>query len=48
MGLEWYYLGFYVRDCSHLAYKAGYLPHERRIGGVWVPSDTDGSAPPGP
>jgi arginine-tRNA-protein transferase len=35
-GLEWYYLGFYVRDCTHLAYKATYYPHERRVGGVWT------------
>jgi len=39
LGLEWYYLGYYVRDCSHLAYKATYWPHERRIGGVWTSFD---------
>lgn len=39
MGLEWYYLGLYVRDCSHLAYKANYRPHERRVAGAWVPGD---------
>jgi arginyl-tRNA--protein-N-Asp/Glu arginylyltransferase len=36
IGLSWYYLGYYVRDCSHLAYKASYWPHERRVGGVWT------------
>lgn len=35
-GMEWYYLGFYVEDCVHLAYKAAWLPHQRRIGGSWV------------
>jgi leucyl-tRNA---protein transferase len=35
-GIEWYYLGFYVRDCSRLAYKATYWPHQRRVGGVWT------------
>ncbi|MFN7146694.1 MAG: arginyltransferase [Myxococcota bacterium] len=36
VGLDWYYLGFYVEDCGHLAYKATYLPHQRRVGGEWV------------
>ena len=31
------YLGLYVADCSHLAYKAGYRPHQRRIDGAWSP-----------
>jgi arginine-tRNA-protein transferase len=34
-GLAWLYLGLHVAACSHLAYKAGYYPHERLIGGVW-------------
>jgi arginine-tRNA-protein transferase len=34
-GIEWYYLGLYVRDCRSLSYKAGYRPHQRRIEGVW-------------
>lgn len=36
-GFEWYYLGLFVEDCRHLAYKAGYWPHERRIAGAWQP-----------
>jgi arginine-tRNA-protein transferase len=36
LGFHWYYLGFYVADCSHLAYKADYHPHQRREGGHWV------------
>jgi arginine-tRNA-protein transferase len=35
LGVEWYYLGLYVRDCAHLNYKADYWPHQRRIGGIW-------------
>lgn len=34
-GIEWYYLGFFVSDCRHLAYKATYWPHQRRIQGTW-------------
>ncbi len=34
-GVELYYLGLYVRDCSHLSYKARFTPHERLIGGEW-------------
>ncbi|MDP2308022.1 MAG: arginyltransferase [Pseudomonadota bacterium] len=36
LGIEWYYLGLYVRDCVHLAYKGGYHPHQRRIAGEWA------------
>ncbi len=36
VGIEWYYLGFYVSDCAHLAYKAAYFPHQRRVDGAWV------------
>jgi arginyl-tRNA--protein-N-Asp/Glu arginylyltransferase len=36
LGLEWYYLGLYVEDCSHLSYKASYWPHQRRVDGVWT------------
>jgi arginine-tRNA-protein transferase len=35
-GFVWYYLGFYVSDCAHLRYKADYLPHERRVAGIWT------------
>jgi arginine-tRNA-protein transferase len=35
-GLDWYYLGFYVSDCTHLAYKASYFPHQRKVDGAWV------------
>jgi arginyl-tRNA--protein-N-Asp/Glu arginylyltransferase len=47
-GVEWYYLGLYVRDCSHLAYKASYNPHQRRIAGVWkdAPAEPSAAEPP--
>ncbi|QDU77383.1 arginyl-tRNA-protein transferase [Bremerella volcania] len=34
-GLKYLYLGFYVAGNAHMKYKASYLPHERRIDGVW-------------
>lgn len=43
-GIEWYYLGYFVRDCTHLSYKAGYWPHQRRVDGLWV--DFARPAPP--
>ena len=34
-GLDWVYLGLTIRDNRSMAYKTSFLPHERRIGGVW-------------
>ena len=34
-GLDWVYLGLAVRDCRPMAYTTRFLPHERRIDGVW-------------
>jgi leucyl-tRNA---protein transferase len=34
-GREHLYLGLYVEDCRHLAYKADYQPHERLRDGDW-------------
>jgi arginine-tRNA-protein transferase len=34
-GRDWLYLGLYVEDCRHLAYKADYSPHERFAEGAW-------------
>ena len=36
-GREYLYLGLYVADCRHLAYKATYRPHERLVDGDWRP-----------
>lgn len=32
---EYLYLGLYIRECDKMAYKASFLPHERRIDGEW-------------
>lgn len=45
-GIEWYYLGFYVADCSHLNYKATYYPHQRKVNGVWIETASPDGAPP--
>ncbi len=44
-GLRWLYLGLFVGECSSMAYKARYLPHERLYDGQWVVFDrlADGS-----
>ncbi len=40
-----HYLGLYVEDCRHLAYKAGYNPHERLVDGVWTRFGPEGDGP---
>ena len=35
MGLDWVYLGLAIRENHSMAYKLAFMPHERRIGGVW-------------
>jgi len=35
-GVQWYYLGYYVRACGKLSYKASYWPHQRRVDGDWT------------
>lgn len=34
-GGRYHYMGLYVADSQHLAYKASFHPHERRVGGQW-------------
>jgi arginyl-tRNA--protein-N-Asp/Glu arginylyltransferase len=34
-GLAWLYLGLFIAGSPHMAYKAGYRPHERLIRGEW-------------
>lgn len=38
-GLTHLYLGLYIAECSSMAYKRGYLPHERLLGGRWTTFD---------
>jgi len=35
MGLDWLYLGLAISENHSMAYKLAFMPHERRIGGVW-------------
>jgi arginine-tRNA-protein transferase len=35
MGLDWLYLGLAIRENHSMAYKLAFMPHERRIDGVW-------------
>ena len=35
LGLDWYYLGLYVKDCRALTYKASYFPHQKLLAGEW-------------
>jgi arginine-tRNA-protein transferase len=37
--LGWLYLGFLVRGCAKMEYKARYKPHEVLEGGIWVRYD---------
>jgi leucyl-tRNA---protein transferase len=44
-GLRWLYLGLFIGECSSMAYKARFLPHERLLGGRWVTVDREPGAP---
>lgn len=44
LGLDWYYLGFFVAACDRLSYKASYWPHQRRVRGEWVEFAAPGDA----
>lgn len=35
LGLRWLYLGLAIEESPHMRYKLAFLPHERRIDGVW-------------
>lgn len=39
LNLRFLYLGLYVAECRAMAYKSGYLPHERLIDGRWTRFD---------
>ncbi len=34
-GLRYLYLGLYIQECSAMAYKSSYYPHERYLAGRW-------------
>jgi arginine-tRNA-protein transferase len=35
LGLPYLYLGLYIARCATMAYKGGFLPHERLVDGRW-------------
>lgn len=35
LGLDWLYLGYWIRDCRKMAYKSRYRPLEAWVDGVW-------------
>jgi arginine-tRNA-protein transferase len=36
LGLAWLYLGYLIRECPKMSYKARYRPLEAYLGGRWV------------
>ena len=36
LGLDWVYLGYWIRDCAKMTYKSNFRPHEIFIQGRWV------------
>ena len=41
LGLAYVYLGYWIRDCRKMAYKARFAPLERLDGSAWRPLDPD-------
>ncbi len=44
-GIAHLYLGLYIAESEHMAYKARFLPHERLIDGTWLKFDRPPAAP---
>ena len=44
-GHRYLYLGLYIEDCPPMAYKARFLPHQRRIHGRWHRFDKTNVSP---
>jgi arginine-tRNA-protein transferase len=34
--MRYLYLGYYIAESKHMAYKANFTPHERFIDGCWI------------
>lgn len=41
IGMRWLYLGLAIEKSPVMRYKLGFVPHERRVGGIWRTFDTD-------
>lgn len=41
LGLPYVYLGYWIRNCKKMAYKADYMPLEVMINSQWEPADPD-------
>jgi arginine-tRNA-protein transferase len=37
LGLKYVYLGYWIRDCRKMSYKAAYHPLQALVDGVWLP-----------
>jgi len=35
-GLDWVYLGYWIRECEKMAYKTNFQPHEVFVAGRWI------------
>ena len=35
LGLQWLYMGYWIKDCRKMSYKAEYIPHQKFIDGQW-------------
>ncbi len=44
-GLPHLYLGLYIEEAASMAYKARFLPHERRLHGLWRAIESPGKQP---
>ena len=38
-GLDYYYSGYYISECSRMAYKGKFHPYELLMGGEWISED---------
>ena len=43
---QWLYLGYWIRDCRKMSYKANYKPYEIFHGGRWIASSSPHHHPP--
>jgi arginyl-tRNA--protein-N-Asp/Glu arginylyltransferase len=44
--LPWLYLGYWIKECAKMAYKANYRPLEVFLNGHWIQQEPPGVGPP--